>query len=149
MRMKLEIGRILFSILPRNFGQEPCNNCLKIYGDGWIKCFTHDIKFIKNQNYRTKELQVKNTWEQESHIGIFFHQPGQLLRNAIHPVLELRRSFSKLGNWINFNIQSVTVLRKRKDGITGCNTEISDEDKILYEKRVKQFNCTVIYPGQL
>ena len=144
--LKLEIENFMFQILPRTWRQEPCNNsgCFTTFGDGWVKCFTHDIKYKHKQNYRTLSFNVKKSWEQGSQIiNLFLHHPGQLFRSAI-------QYFSiQNKNRINFNIQSVTVLRKRNTEITACSTESSDDDRILFENIAKQFNCRALYPGQL
>ena len=79
-------------------------------------------------------------------MKIFLHHPGQLFRNGLDPVL--RGQDHKNTNLIRLNIQSVTVLKKRRNGIGGCNKESSNEDEILFWNKVKLFNCTANYQGE-
>ena len=146
--IKLEIETIWYKILSINDIQIPCSGseCLRTYGDGRIKCFTYDMKFEKNIKYQKLMIRVKRTWPKQSKlIKIFVHHPGQLFRNGIHHAI---KDYLNKYNTIELNIQSVTVLRKRKDGSPGCNTASSDDDEILFMNAVKQFNCRALYQGQ-
>ena len=145
--IKLEIKASWYKILSSNLVQIPCagSECFKTYGDGRIKCFTHDISFEKNLKYQKLVIRVKKTWPEGSQrIKIFIHYPGQIFRNGIHHVLKDLLGYKE----IDLNIQSVTVLRKRKDGSPGCNSASSDDDEIILRNTVKQFNCRAMYPGQ-
>ena len=50
-------------------------------------------------------------------------------------------------NEIMLKIQSVTVLRNRENAKIVCNPVSFQDDKILLEQAVNQFNCTTKYPG--
>ena len=147
MTIKLKIETIRYGILSRNFVQIPCANseCFKTFGDGMIKCFTHDIKFEKNMKYHSVIIRFKRSWPGGTqNMRIYNHYPGQLFRLGFHHVLNNLLGYNK----IELNIQSVTVLRKRKNGSPGCNSASSDDDEILFRDAVKQFNCRALYQGQ-
>ena len=79
-------------------------------------------------------------------MKIYFHHPGQLFRNGNDPVLE--GPSHKTANRFLFNIQSVTILRKRKAGKDECNSASFDDDKHLFENYVKKYNCSFKYNGR-
>ena len=50
MTIKLPVERLTYVTLGKDMTYtKPCvgSNCFVTYGDGWMKCFTHDIKFLK------------------------------------------------------------------------------------------------------
>ena len=146
MTMKLQIKTATYRMVSGNTDSLSCANskCLKTYGDGRIKCFTHDMMFKKNDKYQELVLRIKKNWVKARHvIKIFCHHPGQLFRNGLHHVIRL--SSIQKANQIHLNIQSVTVLKKRQSGKSGCNSESSHEDVILFWNTVKLFNCTAKY----
>ena len=60
------------------------------------------------------------------------HHPGQLFRTGLYPAVSGR----KLNNLTSLRlaVQSLTVLRQRKDGEIYCNSANSDDDKSILEK---------------
>ena len=120
---------------------KPCENkeCFKSYGDALQKCFTHDIESMQNNKiYKMKfrfNKEIRNIF---MGVNIYFHHPGQFLRRGGSPALRNRHIENIKG--FNFDLTSVTVLRKREDG---CNPANSDDDKMLL-----LFNCTSIYTGK-
>ena len=125
---------------------KPCENkeCFKSYGDALQKCFTHDIESMQNNKiYRIKFRFDKEIRNISMPVNIYFHHPGQFLRNGGSPALRSRvlENFNKL----NFDITSVTVLRKREDGFNPANSE---DDKMIFDNTAKSLNCKSIYPGK-
>ena len=77
-------------------------------------------------------------------ILIYFHHPGQFFRNTMDPFLS--GPYHKMANNIQLQIRSLSVIQKRKYGIS-CHDERFNDDKIVMEKVAKIFNCTAKYPG--
>ena len=148
MTIKLQIKKVFYRMLSGITERVLCANseCFKTYGDGMIKCFTYDMIYKKNKRYQTMTFLFKNIWTWTLYqIKIFLHHPGQLFRNGLHPIL--KGSSIQQGNQIYFNIQSVTALKRRKEGNTGCNAASSTDDESKFWNEVELFNCTAKYPG--
>ena len=112
-----------------------------------MKCFTHDIKFTEGITNKRLIISLTKTRQiKEARMKIYFHHPGQLFRNGNDPVLEGRPQ--KTANRFTFNIQSVTILRKRKAGKEKCNSASFDDDEDLYENQIRRYNCSSKYKGQ-
>ena len=123
------------------------SKCFKIYGDGKMKCFTHDINFVQGEMYKILHILLTKTKHIiESKMMMYFHHPGQLFRVGNDPVFE--GVCPKKANRVMFNVQSVTVLQRRTYGKEKCNPASFEEDKILFENKVKLYNCNTNYKGQ-
>ena len=149
MTTTLQIEELFYTTFQGEQIQVPCENskCFKMYGDGGRKCFTHDIKFDKENKYKRMKIRIKKTKTliNAEKIIVFFHHPGQLFRNGLDPVLT--GPYHKIGNKIKFNIQSLSVFRNRQNKKLVCNSKIFDDDTILMEKNRQRLNCSSIYPG--
>ena len=122
------------------------SKCFKTFGDGRIKCFTHDIKFTEGILIKRLTLQITKTRHiNEATMKIYFHHPGQLFRNGNDPVLEGHHH--QTANRFLFNFQSVTILRKRKAGKEKCNSGNFDDDANLFENQIKDHKCSTNYKG--
>ena len=94
---------------------------------------------MKIEITKTKPLMnVKN-------MKVFFHHPGQLFRNGLDPVLI--GPYHKIANKIQFNIQSLSVIKNRQNKRLVCNSKRFDDDKIKMEEARKGLNCSLRYPG--
>ena len=112
----LEIEELFYKTFQGESIRIPCekSKCFKIYGDGFWKCFTYDIKFDKENRYKRLNIGIKKTKHLMNvhNMRIFFHHPGQLFRNGLDPVL--MGPYHKIANMIKFNIQSLSVFRIRE-----------------------------------
>ena len=150
MTIKLDANEIKYVILeygPKSKIICQQSDCFKTIGDARKKCFTHDIKFEGHSKLLFIEIHLDNAKSTlaDHNMKIYLHHPGQLFRNSLQPVLNSKRSSNR--SLITFNIQSVTVLRKREDDKTGCNPASSEDDEIILRKAAKMVNCTSKYPG--
>ena len=129
----------------------PCerSECFKSYGDVFMKCFTHDIKFDQRLRiwdmFITFDENIKQIVKTKS-VRFYIHHPGQLFRTGLYPVVSQR----KLENLtsLRLDIKSLTVLRERKDGKIYCNSASSDDDKSILENEAKKIKCASIYSGK-
>ena len=150
MTISMTVEKMFYTLLRENSNyavQCDASKCFKSYGDGKVKCFTHDINYVHGKLYRLLSIRIKKTKQIiNEKMDIYFHHPGQLFRNGYNPVLQgvLPRTVKR----IRFNFQSVKVLRKRKDGKEKCNPGSFDDDTILYGNAVSMFNCTAKYKGE-
>ena len=122
-----------------------------VHGDAFIKCFSHNIEYKKETQIRSIQLNLRNmTIVSEFGISIFFHHPGQLLRNGRHPVYEkpmadIVRMSGITG--LYFSIHDLTLLKKRKDGRSKCNEESKEDDKVVIKEVAERFNCSPMLPN--
>ena len=127
----------------------PCESsrCFKKYGDGIVKCFTYDIKFDKENEYKKMRIMIKKTKDfmNVGKVKVFFHHPGQLFRNGLDSVLS--GPYHKIARSIKFNIQSLSVIRNRENNKLVCNSKRFEDDSILMEKARQRLNCSTKYPG--
>ena len=150
MTMLLPLEKMTYMILRKDSGHRimPLNyKHFKTYGDGKLKCFTHDVEFLHGKIIKRINIRLTKTKQiGDSQMTIFFHHPGQLLRNGNDPVLE-GVSATK-ANIIRINVQSVRVLQNREHGKETCNPASFNDDKNLFEKSINIYNCTAKYKGQ-
>ena len=149
MTTSLKIFALYYTTFQGKLIRAPCkkSRCFKKYGDGTLKCLTHDIVFDKEKKYKQMKIFINKT-KQLMNVGevqVFFHHPGQLFRNGLDPVL--LGPYHKSTNSIKFNIQSLSVIKNRKNKKLVCDSRRFDEDKILMEKARKGLNCSTKYPG--
>ena len=150
MTIRLPVERLEYLRIEEDLTfKEPCvdSKCFNPSGDGRVKCFTHDLIFT--EGIITKRLTIKITKTKqimEADMIIYFHHPGQLFRNGNDPVLE--GISHKTANRFLFNVQSVTILRKRKAGKGKCSSASFDDDKNLFENEIQKYSCSTNYKGQ-
>ena len=62
----------------KNIIKNICTNseCFKIYGDGKIKCFTHDIRFKRRETIKVLRLRTGPLSMKNAKILVYFHHPG-------------------------------------------------------------------------
>ena len=64
MTIKLPVERLTYVTLGKDMAYtKPCvgSNCFVTYGDGWMKCFTHDIQFFEGKTYKRLSIKLKKT----------------------------------------------------------------------------------------
>ena len=140
MTIKLPVERLTYVTLGKDMAYtKPCvgSNCFVTYGDGWMKCFTHDIKFVKGKTYKRLSIQLKKTKQiMEAVMEIYFHYPGQLFRAGNDPVVE------------GIYHQKATRIQRRKAGKEKCYSAHCNDDKNLFQNLVKKYNCSFKYKEQ-
>ena len=124
------------------------SDCFKTIGDVRIKCFTHDINIEGQSTLMSMWIKLDNAKSTlaDFSMSIYLHHPGQFFRNSLKAVLVSKYS-AKDRSQMNFNIESLTVLRKREDDKTGCNPGSSEDDEMILKKTAKMFSCKSKYPG--
>ena len=149
MTTTLQIEELFYETFQGKTNRMSCKNseCFMIYGDRILKCFTHDIKFNKENKYKRMKIVMKKTKElmNVGWVSVIFHHPGQLFRKGLDSVL--RGYYHKIANRIKFNIQSLSVITNRQTKKLVCNSKIFDDDNILMEKASQGLNCSSKYPG--
>ena len=147
----MQIETLFYSPFRGKQIQIPCESskCFKMYGDGWLKCFTYDIKFNKENNYKVITFVIKKTKQLMNvrNMKVFLHHPGQLFRNGRDPVLS--GPYHKIASSIRLSIQSLSVITNREHRKLVCNSRRFDDDKILMEKSRQGLNCSSKYPGMV
>ena len=81
-----------------------------------------------------------------SEIKIFIHHPGQLLRVFDAPAFDLHlHALDWKNTGITFKISQVSILRKRSDSNTPCNSELFDDDLQVRIQIAEEVGCIPIY----
>ena len=140
MTIKLPVERLTYVTLGKDMTYtKPCvgSNCFVTYGDGGMKCFTHDIQFFEGKIYKRLTIQLKKTKQiMDAVMTIYFHYPGQLFRAGNDPVVE------------GIYHQKATRIQRRKAGKEKCYSASFDDDRNLFQNLVKKYNCSFKYTGQ-
>ena len=92
-----------------------------------------DGKILNRKMYENTEIQI------------FVHYPGQLFRSLDNP--GFTSSFLEYQNekLLEIKLSQGTVLKKRPDSNSPCNTDIKDHDKYLESELTKRIKCIPPY----
>ena len=133
----------------------------KSYQDPYFRCISKPIKFTKHQILHYDYLVMNSLdfynyisnvshFDNSTNLFLYVHQTGQLVREFGKQSFQLNlmdflNAMKDTNNYREIHISHVEVVRKRSDGVTPCNDELEDEDRLWIESVVSSAKCIPTY----
>ena len=131
------------------------------YQDPYFRCITKSVRFVKDQILHYDYLVLNSLgfynhitnasyFDNSTNIFLYVHHTGQLIKEFGKQafqlnILDFQNAMDGTNNYREVHISTVEVVRKRFDGVTPCNDELEDEDRLWIESVVRAEKCIPIY----
>ena len=112
-------------------------------------CFTQKNKFkkgmIKLLDYLQLDDVMLNDLPDIGFLYIYIHYPGHTVRSFGKEVYSIKLSQQYVKKRLMIRISSVTVLRRRTDAKTPCNSTLENEDSEYQKRIIRTVGCIPPY----
>ena len=117
------------------------------YKDSETICFTRnpDSRAGIERRFDTISLELQKLIATQLFIAVLIHHPGQLTRSLDKPILRSTASELTQGRKVVFNINQVSILRRRPDAIQKCDEGLHDDDRVFRNKVMQIVGCVPTY----
>ena len=117
------------------------------YKDSRTICFTRNSDSNTTFERRSDMISfpIQTLIDTELYIQIYIHHPGQLTRSLDKPVLKSKAIDLEENSNVIFNINDVSVLRRRPDAIQKCDEKLHDDDQKFRDEVTQVVGCVPSY----
>ena len=106
-------------------------------------CFEKNVSYQRNVRQYWDGIGLNSTLLYQRNLSILFyvHEKGKLIRSVINTPLAVSPKDYENGLTRNYDINSIEVLRQRKDSNIPCNESLIDEDGYILKKIMSEQKC--------
>ena len=106
-------------------------------------CFEKNVSYQKNLRQYWDGFYLNSTllYQRKLSISLYVHEKGKLMRSVINTPLGLSPKDYENGLTRNYDINSIEVLRQRKDSNMECNENLVDEDGYILKRIMSEAGC--------
>ena len=117
------------------------------YKDSRTICFTRnsDSNAGIQRRFDAISFPLQKLIDTRLYMSIYIHHPGQLTRSLDKPIVQSRASAFEENRKVIFNINQVSVLRRRPDAIKKCDKELFDDDEKFRSQIIRTVGCRPSY----
>ena len=110
-------------------------------------CFEKNVSYQKNLRQYWDGIYLNSTllYQRKLSISLYVHEKGKLMRSVINTPLGLSPKDYENGLTRNYDINSIEVLRQRKDSNLACNDNLIDEDGYILKRVMTEAGCIPTY----